>query len=127
MDKCTKEITNFATIYPDWKDKVAFALLNGFACVVMPFFEPIQKGARKDQLVEIEECLTLFQKKKMKYQDEDVCWRHVGKYQSKIILFDLADLIPADAADSTLVKNQITILSNRMGQECESTSPQTSI
>ena len=40
---CEKEIENFKKIYSGWplEGKVSYAELNGFACVIMPFFVPI--------------------------------------------------------------------------------------
>ena len=58
----------------------------------MPYFEPIKPKDRPAVLISIEERLQEFAGKKMAFDPSDRKWRHVGRYQEKIFLFDLGDL-----------------------------------
>jgi hypothetical protein len=64
----------------------------------MPFFKPLSKEERDKYLPvtkgggDIEKCLQNMKNEGLQYCDEDVRWRHVGLFENKIVLFDLAEL-----------------------------------
>eukprot|EP00980_Cylindrotheca_fusiformis_P022714 scaffold9639_cov84-Cylindrotheca_fusiformis.AAC.1 len=94
----SKEAENLVKIYPFLKNEVKTTEICGKHCVVMPFFEPIKKGERKGQLAKIKTVLERFKEQKLQYEEQDVCWRHVGNYketEEKVhcILYDLSDLV----------------------------------
>jgi hypothetical protein len=84
------EVKNFNSIYPNLN--VFCQKLNKHHCVVMPFFDPVPKEEREGFIEKIEKVLEVFASNKRKYKDEDVRWRHVGLYEGKCILYDLAEL-----------------------------------
>jgi Family of unknown function (DUF5898) len=95
-----EEVTKFCLLYHDvLKDKVKVVNLFGTPCVVMPFFEPVEKKKREVCLERIQVVLTdRFLQNKVQYHADDVRWRHVGVYHDDrdvehIILYDLADLV----------------------------------
>lgn len=62
--------------------------------------------------------------KDLKHHDDDIRWRHVGKFsdpiakQEKIVLYDLADLEDVDEKDfSKVVAAQMKILKDRLPSE----------
>jgi serine/threonine-protein kinase RIO1 len=87
----TTEVRNFKLIYP--KLNVVYKKLNKCHCIVMPFFfEPVPKDERESRMEDIQNVLKVFASKNLKYKNEDVRWRHVGLYEGKCILYDLAEL-----------------------------------
>jgi hypothetical protein len=83
--------------------KVSKVKLNGFQCVVMPFFKPVPKSERGNVIQNVEEAYSKLSTKRCMYHDCDVCWRHIGTYEeegssTQYILFDLADMQVLDAA-----------------------------
>ena len=86
----TTEVKNFELIYP--KLNVVHEELNKHHCIVMPFFDPVPKDERMSRIEDIQNVLGVFALKNLKYKDEDVRWRHVGLYEGKCILYDLAEL-----------------------------------
>jgi Family of unknown function (DUF5898) len=134
----TQELLNFQNLYGAMlKDKVRIVYLFDYlCCLVMPFFEPVQKDDRTEKLKGIESVLAnCFTAQNLKYHDDDICWRHVGIYQyfnvdsnkkqhvsNEIILYDLASLqtIPAEDCDG-MVSHHLSILEKRSGYEKVST------
>jgi hypothetical protein len=88
----TTEVENFKLIYPELKLNVVCEKLNNHHCVIMPFFHPVPKDEREGCIEKIEKVLTVFASNNLKYKDGDIHWRHVGLYEGKCILYDLADL-----------------------------------
>ena len=93
----------------------------------MPLFRPIPKGDRKNALPEVKKVLSnVFAHNKLKYRDDDVCWRHIGTYQGGTekcyILYDLADLENTEGEGKgnwSFLSSHISTLRNRMGTEDE--------
>lgn len=70
----------------------------------------------------------VFMQKELKYEREDVRWRHVGTYAEKSntgtettrhILYDLADLEQAEENSESWVEEHLDILKRRIGVEPE--------
>jgi serine/threonine-protein kinase RIO1 len=102
------EVKNFELIYP--KLKVCYEKLNKHHCVIMPFFDPVPKDKREGLLEDMKNVLSVFEKNNLKYKSGDVRWRHVGLYEGKCILYDLAELEPAT---SSFVEQHIKEFKNR--------------
>ena len=105
----TNEIENYRTIYGsdkfvrDGKSLLGHIKLNREQCVILPYFEPIPNGRSEEYL---EATLSDIQKllkekfyckvegKTVSYQFKecDRRWRHVGRWNGQVVLFDLADL-----------------------------------
>jgi hypothetical protein len=98
--KCVKmELQNYTNIYGDeLRGYVQTQTLNGFDCVIMPFFEPISLDKRQNDLVlrSIRGRLKQIARKNMAFHECDRKWRHVGRFNRKIFLFDLGDLVTCD-------------------------------
>lgn len=107
-------------IYPYLVDKVYDKRISGIFCVVMPFFKPIGKDDRRkpEFVTGIQNALKhLYSTQNKKYNEGDICWHHVGMYEKKVVLFDLADLVALE--DDEFVEEVATkhwqILFNRAG------------
>jgi Family of unknown function (DUF5898) len=127
-DAVGREVERLQSFYPFLKDKVHNVILNGFHCVVMPFFKPVPKSMRSSVLGNVavvyrDQFKVPEKKERYMYTDGDVRWRHIGTYdveedddndrppsqntnvaiiargmKTHYILFDLADLILLDSA-----------------------------
>ena len=77
-------------------------VLNGYNCVILPFFEPISIVDRRNETVlnAIENILKQIGDKNMAFRDCDRKWRHVGRFNNKIYLFDLAELQHCDTNEA---------------------------
>jgi hypothetical protein len=94
----------------------------------MPLFQPIPKGDRNNELPEeVKKVLSnIFANNKLKYCNDDVCWRHIGTYQGGTekcyIFYDLADLEDTKGkgkGDRSFLSSHISMLQNQMGTEEE--------
>jgi hypothetical protein len=118
-----KEVENFKSIYPFFEEKVYHMKLSDFHCVVMPFFKPVPKTDRSVALEKVRDVLTnSFKPIKLKYDDNDIRWSHVGTYvdheqATRLILYDLADLVVTEDDDELFVKAHFDILKGRMGEQ----------
>jgi hypothetical protein len=96
-DLVTKEESNYKLLHQDLcqKQYVWHDQLNELQCLIMPFFTPIPKEERtSDEVVNgIREQLQHFGQKGKMFRQCDQLWRHVGRFQDKIYLFDLGDLV----------------------------------
>ena len=123
VDKKAKEATereakNLKEFYPSFQDDVGVVRIFGRWCVKMPLFEPVAKGKRRATLLEIEKVLkNTFQKHCKKYEDSDIHWRHVGKYNEECILYDLSDL--ETDTEKSFVKNHLRVFQNRVSDEAD--------
>jgi hypothetical protein len=127
-----KEAILLKTIYPFLKEKVQNLVLNGFICVVMPLFLPVESCKRAGALDEVKDVLcNRFAKERIRYRNEDVRWRHVGIYhdhesgKDHTILYDLADLeeVRGDPSDNAFfVHKHIERLTERIDSEKKPTS-----
>jgi Family of unknown function (DUF5898) len=99
-----KELENYTKIYEKELDGyVQTQTLNGFDCVIMPFFEPISLDERQNVLSSIGGRLNQIAQKNMAFHECDQKWRHVGRFEGKIFLFDLGDLVQCD--NTTVAEN----------------------
>ena len=115
------------------RGKVHYAKLSGFHCAAAPFFRPAPKKDRKASLEAVKAVLMeAFYANKLRYDDEDVRWSHIGTYTEASnagagtichALRDLADLAPAED-NTSFVDAHLNILEMRMGQEPEPTPEQ---
>ena len=100
----TREVEHYKAIYDDLffktnKTKVGCFVLNHRYSVILPYFVPIGKDERQASLASVRKVLReRFYKngKSYQFQECDQRWRHVGKYNGEIVLFDLADLVIED-------------------------------
>jgi hypothetical protein len=133
-ESCKKEADRLKLFYPFLEGKVFSTTLNGFPCVIMPYFRPLKKNEREQLLEEncnqtLCTCLDKFVAHKLQYDDSDIRWRHLGYYtedsdegnrgKEKLVMFDLADLEELDAEDTEDIKKfftekHIEILRNRL-------------
>lgn len=95
--KAEQEVEAYKQIFCVLDGYVWIQTLNGFDCVVMPFFEPIGKILRQNALGEIKDQFKKFESAKMVFKDCDQVWRHVGSFNDEIYLFDLGDLERIDS------------------------------
>jgi hypothetical protein len=133
-DAVATEVERLKSFYPCLKNKVFQVMLNGFQCVVMPFFKPVPRLERRSVLQSVKVAYDNFKTERNNntehymYNDCDVLWRHIGTYQEEqasrpqYILFDLADLKLYDAVrdDDELDKlrnGHIDTLELRIGDE----------
>ena len=109
------EKDNYAKIYGN-EVFVRTRQLNGFQCVIMPYFEPIKPKDRRAVLTSIKARLQKFAGKKMSFDPSDRKWRHVGRYQEKIFLFDLGDLktCKTPAMAQTFVQEHLDSLESKI-------------
>jgi hypothetical protein len=127
------EVCRLCSFYPFLARKVSGVKLSGFHCVVMPFFNPVPSAERNGALKAVEEVLkTAFVKAKLKYDDNDFRWSHIGTYtepgqdEKEIILYDLADLVSTeeedgddddDGDDESFVQAHLSVLKKRIKGE----------
>ena len=120
------EFSQYRKIYPSLSDYVWTEKLADRHCLVLPYFSDICEKDRKrdDVLEEISKCYDEhFVKNGCFYYKSDVKWRHVGRWDEKIFLFDLGSL--ATKTDEGRVENGkelITILQQRL-KESSISSP----
>jgi hypothetical protein len=103
----SKEVANLLEFYPSLKAEVRVVKIFNRQCVRMPLFEPVAKNERVGRLEDIRKVLKEFGAKNKKYGDEDVRWRHVGKYKEKCILYDLSDLVDSESNDFVMQHHKI--------------------
>ena len=79
-----KEVENFHKLYPELKQHVFSCQLNGYLnCVVHPYFQHVEDRSNK-VTEEVGELLEAnFAPNKLRYDDTDIEWRHVGRYELK--------------------------------------------
>jgi FtsZ-binding cell division protein ZapB len=96
-DHVEKEKENYSKIYGD-ELCVEIQQLNGYDCIILPFFEPILAEDRSNGAVlqSIRNRLQQFAKHNLAFEKCDRMWRHVGRFNNKIYLFDLGDLVICD-------------------------------
>ena len=114
-----KEVEAFKEIYPDLKQYVGGRILNGFPCVIHPYFKHPTKDERVTPLLDgpIRDCLEQkFGLVKKKFQSFDQLWQHIGVFNETLYLFDLGDLVPfvGDDTIATVTKIHIDRLKSRI-------------
>jgi hypothetical protein len=119
-----REVQNYHEIYQDLRDHVFWRLLdNDLYCVIHPFFEPLSDGERSnpEAMNEIKSLLeTKFAPNNYKFAEEDRRWRHVGKLNEQLYLFDLADLKPLEIREKGyMADHHIKSLGDRLPQSDE--------
>ena len=89
--------------------------LRGLWCLLLPYFAPLTDvESRRKSLPHIRHVLEHFKSKKLKYNDNDLWWRHVGIRNGEIALFDLGSLEPGTEGTSIDVDAQMKLLENRI-------------
>jgi hypothetical protein len=92
-DHVKKEVKYYETVYKDeLKDYVWQRQLFGRSCIILPFFHPIPVHERENAIPDITSRLTLFTKHQLAFHDSDQSWRHIGRFNGQLYLFDLGDL-----------------------------------
>jgi hypothetical protein len=93
----TNEVNNYQKIYTnELNDYVSQQELYGMDCIILPFFHPIPVSERETVIPIIKTRLELFTKHKLAFRDCDQSWRHIGRFNGEIYLFDLGDLEPCN-------------------------------
>jgi serine/threonine protein kinase len=89
-----REMKAYTKIYGDeLKGYVRQQTLNGMYCLIHPYFKHPEKDSRIDLLPQISKrLLDCFVKGNQLFATSDQVWRHVGWFNDKLYLFDLADL-----------------------------------
>jgi hypothetical protein len=94
--KCvSEEVQMYMKIYPELKDRVWTQKLANHFCVIMPFFAPVPKRDRlaiRDEVKEILLNKFALEEESYRYKSTDQSWRHIGRLNDVLYLFDLADL-----------------------------------
>ena len=129
----SREVERFHKLYPNLVNYVWATKLNGFHCVILPYFRPISKKERdpkgetvpEDERV-LEGVRSVLEKLKnlgLRFAKEDILWRHIGKLEGKVHLFDLADLEKSES--STEVDDHIKALKEKLDEEVVPSPPET--
>ena len=97
----TREVDSYYKIYKDeLKQYVCKRKLNNMDCVITPFFEPVAISERLSLKNDIEGRLTLFTEHRLGFRTCDQSWRHIGKFNETLYLFDLGDLVKCKDNDA---------------------------
>jgi hypothetical protein len=98
-------------VYGDaFKDQVRVVQLNNLWCLLMPYFDQVSSDQREGCIGAIREHLTRFKDMNLRYNTEDLRWRHVGVRDGQTpYLFDLGSLEETKSADID-VESSIRIL-----------------
>ena len=89
----SREVKYYKKIYKGELEKYVWQRkLNGMDCVVMPFFDPVPVSQRKSEIPNIMSRLELFIKHNLAFHECDQSWRHIGRFNGQLYLFDLGDL-----------------------------------
>jgi hypothetical protein len=111
FEAVAREVSNYHKIYPTLKRYVWATKLNGFHCVVLPYFKPVDFENRQESLESIEVVLnSKFKDAKLCFAESDMRWRHVGTFQDNVYLFDLADLKELGGSKFSDFKHHIDVL-----------------
>lgn len=108
-----REVDCYQKVYGDeLKDYVYATMLNGFYCVILPYFRPpTTENDRTGMLYGVRQTLfDNFVRAECSFSEDDMRWRHTGTFRNKTYLFDLADLVPT-APD---IDKHVSILRNKM-------------
>jgi hypothetical protein len=90
--------------------------LHGHWCLMLPYFHPLlDVKSRERRLPQVREVLEHFKSKKLKYNEDDLRWRHVGIRQNDICLLDLGSLEPCKEGEIIDVEAQMNILKAKIG------------
>ena len=91
----------------EWPENVrrAFAscvvFKRGVVALLLPWCTPVAKAKRIEERDAVRAALSRMAATKFVYHDEDICWRHVMRFRSSIVLIDLGALAELkDDADS---------------------------
>ena len=89
------EMKNYALLYPKLQEYIWTEKLCNRHCLILPFFEGISDEERKTANVRDDICgsYAAFAKASLYYQKRDVQWRHIGRFEGRLYLFDLGDLV----------------------------------
>ena len=111
----TREVQAYKNIYGDeLKGYVWQQTLDGMCCVIHPYFKHPDKNKRFDLLPQIEDRLrACFVGRNKCFATSDQAWCHVGWFNGKLYLFDLADLETHTGSPGQLVQNHINQLRAR--------------
>ena len=109
-------------IYKELKEYVWQQTFEGMPCVIHPYFKHPVKTKREDLLPKIKErLLKCFITSRLFYAFalSDQAWRHVGFFNEKLYMFDLADLESCNLADREVLANSHVAELRRRGKIAE--------
>ena len=92
-----REVIAYHQLYPELRNFIWTQVLNGYHCVILPYFSPIPKEERLNSIKSIKDILkTRFEPGNYRFDESDMRWRHVGKFDGQVYLYDLAELKNGD-------------------------------
>ena len=121
----TKEINYYKKIYKDeLKDYVWRQTLNEMDCIILPMFHPVPVSKRSGVIPDITDRLKLFTKHKLAFLESDQSWRHIGRFNGKLYLFDLGDLeiCESEKAATLCASNHVNWLTDTKSSESTSSA-----
>ena len=119
-ESTNRELEALKKFYPEFGNVFQKVWILGHACVIMPFFRPLDTVEQNNIQIqaEIKQKLIKLAKTGMTYDKIDVRWHHIGMYtregKEEVVLFDLADLVPINKSrPATIARNQMKSLMDR--------------
>lgn len=87
----SKERDAYQKVYPELKKYVWTERLCGRHCLILPFFEEVDKAKRQDALQKV---VTLYKERfgNLQIREKKVLWRHIGSFQGQLYLYSLGNL-----------------------------------
>ena len=73
-------------------------------CIILPFFHPVSDEDQEATLPEIKICLEKFTKHSLAFRECDQSWRHIGRLNGTIYMFDLGDLVICKSKKSATLR-----------------------
>jgi hypothetical protein len=83
----------------EFEDQVRVTQLNNLWCLMMPYFDQVLDCERENYLKNVESRLTHFKEMNLRYNMDDVRWRHVGVRNGLVYIFDLGSLDECHASE----------------------------
>jgi hypothetical protein len=87
---------SYHELYPELRNFISTKVLNGYHCVILPYFSPIPKEEWLNSIESINDILKKFKGGHCQFVESDMLWQHLGKFNGQVYLFDLADLGEGD-------------------------------
>jgi hypothetical protein len=72
---------SYHELYPELRNFIWTKVLNGYHCVILPYFSPIPKEEWLNSIESINDILKKFKGGHCQFVESDMLWQHVGKFQ----------------------------------------------
>ena len=82
-----------------FEDQVRVTQLNNLWCLMMPYFDQVRDCERESCLESVKSHLTRFRTLNLRYNSDDLRWRHVGVRDGLVYIFDLGSLEECHASE----------------------------